>query len=107
MYKIINIIILKKKISKNIKIKKFIKKIKIYIKKGGCNGFKYSIIKFKFLEKFNILINIKKINILIDSLSKIYINDSIIILNKKKSNFLIKNNNIKTKCSCGLSFGIK
>lgn len=108
MYKIKNLIILKKKmISKNIKIKKsFIKKIKIYIKKGGCSGFKYNILKFKFLKKFNILINIKKINILIDDLSKIYINNSLIIF-KKNSNFLIKNNNIKTKCNCGFSFNIK
>ncbi|ASS47155.1 Iron-sulfur cluster insertion protein ErpA [Candidatus Nasuia deltocephalinicola] len=120
MYKLLNIFKLKNKFfSSKIKINNnLIKnfkfnlknkyKLNIYIKKGGCNGFKYNFIKTLFLKKFDIILK-KNIIIKIDTISKIYFTNSILsykILNNK-SKFIIKNKNIKTKCNCGISFKIK
>ncbi|CAL4320178.1 iron-sulfur cluster insertion protein ErpA [Buchnera aphidicola] len=83
-------------------------KFRVYITGGGCSGFQY---KFKFEKTYkenDIVIKQSHIKIIIDPISLQYLIggeiDYVEDLNGAK--FIVKNPNAKTKCSCGVSFGL-
>ncbi|BFI91213.1 hypothetical protein SSAmo_2040 [Enterobacterales bacterium endosymbiont of Anomoneura mori] len=85
------------------------KKLRIFIKGGGCGGLKYGFILVKN-KKYNDTCIIKdNIIIVIDPISLQYLSGSYLfyISNLEESKFIIKNSNIKKTCSCGSSFKLR
>ncbi|WMC19684.1 MAG: iron-sulfur cluster assembly accessory protein [Enterobacteriaceae bacterium PC38] len=89
------------------KIKTIIKKkkLRIFVKGGGCGGLKYGFMLVKKKNEKDFCIIKKKIIILIDSISFQYLSGSYLFYKHylEESKFIIKNSNIKTTCHCGSS----
>ncbi|WMC18884.1 MAG: iron-sulfur cluster assembly accessory protein [Enterobacteriaceae bacterium PSpicST2] len=85
------------------------KKLRIFVKGGGCNGLKYGFILVNKKMKRDICIIKKNIIIVIDSISFQYLSGSYLFYNYyiEESKFIIKNSNIKTTCNCGSSINFK
>ncbi|QJC34380.1 iron-sulfur cluster insertion protein ErpA [Enterobacteriaceae endosymbiont of Donacia crassipes] len=81
---------------------------RVFIKGGGCSGFKYDFILDKIIKKSDFLIKTLGVNIIIDMISLQYLSGSIIdyIENIEEAKFIIKNPYMKNKCNCGYSFDI-
>lgn len=88
--------------------KKINNKLRIFIKGGGCSGFKYGFILINNINSDDIIINIKNIKLIIDFISYQYLIGSIIDYYDEidGSKFIIKNPNAITTCGCGSSFSM-
>ncbi|MGX7588968.1 hypothetical protein ACWNYO_00095 [Candidatus Vidania fulgoroideorum] len=98
-------IYIKKKSIKN--IKKICNILKIYVSGGGCMGIKYNFCSKKMYDDICIY-NKNNLYIYTDIFSFFYIKGSELKLVKKNFNFnfVLHNDLIKLKCSCGISFKI-
>lgn len=96
------------KIKKIILNKKKKLRLRIYVTSGGCNGLQYGFMLDDSINKKDLIVKKKDVELVIDSLSFKYINGGYIDYIEKigESYFFIKNPNAKTKCSCGFSFDI-
>ncbi|WGS66248.1 iron-sulfur cluster assembly accessory protein [Enterobacteriaceae bacterium ET-AT1-13] len=110
MNKFLNFKINKTAINKiNSIITKHKKKLRIFIKGGGCGGIKYNFILTNIKKKNDICIIKKNITIVIDPISFQYLNGSYLFYYYylEEAKFIIKNSNIKTTCNCGSSINFK
>lgn len=83
--------------------------LRISVDSGGCSGFQY---EYKFVNESNdedyIIENSEGVKIVIDSISKQYMDGCTIDFIQELGNeyFTIKNPNATNKCGCGNSFSI-
>ncbi|QJC34234.1 iron-sulfur cluster assembly accessory protein [Enterobacteriaceae endosymbiont of Donacia cinerea] len=84
------------------------KRIKLFLKKSGCFGFKYKILLVKIKFNNEILFRKENTSIIIDNKDIIFIDGTIIdfIKNKFNESFEFYNNKIKKFCGCKKSFNI-
>ncbi|WP_168821262.1 HesB/IscA family protein [Enterobacteriaceae endosymbiont of Donacia sparganii] len=89
-------------------IKKYDKKIKLFLKKSGCFGFKYKILLIKKILDNEILFKKEKIYIFVNNKDIIFIDGTIIDFTKNNflQSFQFYNNKIKQFCGCKKSFNI-
>ncbi|XZR52815.1 MAG: iron-sulfur cluster assembly accessory protein [Enterobacteriaceae bacterium] len=85
------------------------KKLRIFIKGGGCGGLKYGFVLTNKKKKNDICILKKNIIIVIDPISFQYLSGSHLFYYcyLEETKFVIKNTNMKTTCNCGSSFNFK
>ncbi|WP_339044844.1 iron-sulfur cluster insertion protein ErpA [Candidatus Zinderia endosymbiont of Aphrophora alni] len=96
-----------------LRIKSIIKKkkelkLRIFIKGGGCSGFKYGFILEKLVNFDDIIIILNDIQLLVDFISYQYLIGSKIDYydDINGSKFIVNNPNAITTCGCGSSFSI-
>ena len=81
-------------------------KLRIYVEGGGCAGFQYGIILDTQTQCGDSIQKIGSIEILIDSMSQMYLRDSVIdyVEELDMSGLKITNPNSSGNCGCGNSF---
>lgn len=98
-----------------IKIKQLLKKrdkpavgIKVNVQTGGCSGLKYKIEYADEILKFDEIVEVENLKIIIDSKAVIYLlgSEMDFIEDDYKSGFVFSNPNEKGKCGCGESFNV-
>lgn len=80
--------------------------IRIGLKKGGCNGFKYTMHYADKIGKFDEIVKDEDLTILVDLKASFAIvgTEMDYIKDKIKSEFVFVNPNVKGTCGCGESF---
>lgn len=83
-------------------------KLRIFIKGGGCSGFKYGFILDETINSDDIIIKKYNVKLLIDSISYQYLIGAEIDYRDEVSRgeFVINNPNAVITCGCGSSFSI-
>lgn len=84
------------------------KYIRISIRSGGCSGLKYFIEYAKEIYKYDEVVSVDDVVILIDPKAIIYLVGSEMdyVSDEFKSGFVFSNPNEKNKCGCGSSFSV-
>lgn len=82
--------------------------IRVGIKSGGCSGYKYFIEYADSKAKYDEVVTLKGITILVDPKALMYLLGSQMdyISDDFKSGFVFTNPNEKAKCGCGNSFSV-
>ena len=80
--------------------------IRVGIKGGGCSGYEYSIEYAEEIKEDDNILDFRKLIIVIDSMSKPYIEGSTLDFHKEafNQNIKIANPNVQMACGCGVSF---
>ncbi|OGN10192.1 MAG: hypothetical protein A3J46_04770 [Candidatus Yanofskybacteria bacterium RIFCSPHIGHO2_02_FULL_41_11] len=77
--------------------------LRVGVTGGGCSGFQYALVLEEVREPNDELVTCRGLGILIDPVSKSYIQGSEIDFDDIKG-FIVKNPNAKSTCGCGQSF---
>lgn len=82
--------------------------IRINVKSGGCSGFKYAIEYTNKIEKFDEVIRIANVTVVIDPKAIMYVigTEMDYVEDQFRSSFVFNNPNEKSKCGCGKSFNV-
>lgn len=82
--------------------------IRVGVKSGGCSGFTYFIEYAKEQSKFDEVIEIDNIKLLIDPKALMYVMGSEMDYKQEEfsSGFIFTNPNEKARCGCGKSFNV-
>jgi iron-sulfur cluster assembly protein len=82
--------------------------IKINVKSGGCSGLKYEIMFAEEVGRYDEVVEINGVKLVVDSKAVLYLLGSEMdyIEEKMKSGFIFSNPNQKGSCGCGESFHI-
>ena len=82
--------------------------LRVYVTGGGCSGFQYGFSFDNTVDEDDTCIEKKGANLVIDSLSLLYLQGSTVdyIEDLTGSKFIISNPNATTTCGCGESFSI-
>ena len=82
--------------------------LRISVESGGCSGLQYNYEFVADVEKDDLVINYKDINLVIDEISQEYLQSSTLdyIEELGQEHFKIENPNAASKCGCGNSFGV-
>lgn len=82
--------------------------IKVIVQTGGCSGLKYKIEYADEILKFDEVIEVENLKIIIDSKAVIYLlgSEMDFLEDDYKSGFVFLNPNEKAKCGCGESFNV-
>ena len=81
-------------------------KLRLYISGGGCSGLQYGFAFETKIEDDDYIIKKSNVTFLVDNVSFQYLDGASIdyISDLKGSQFVVKNPNAKSTCSCGSSF---
>lgn len=81
-------------------------KLRLYISGGGCSGLQYGFAFETKIEDDDYILKKSNITFLVDNVSFQYLDGASIdyISDLKGSQFVVKNPNAKSTCSCGSSF---
>jgi len=81
-------------------------KLRLYISGGGCSGLQYGFAFETKIEDDDFILQKKDVTFLIDNVSFQYLDGASVdyISDLKGSQFVVKNPNAKSTCSCGSSF---
>jgi iron-sulfur cluster assembly protein len=82
--------------------------IRVGVKKGGCSGLAYTIEYADDVNKFEEVVEVNGIKVIIDPKATLYLigTEMDYIEEKMKSGFVFKNPNEKGRCGCGESFHV-
>lgn len=82
--------------------------IKVNVQTGGCSGLKYKIEYAEEILKFDEIVEVEDLKIIIDSKAVIYLlgSEMDFIEDDYNAGFVFVNPNEKGKCGCGKSFSI-
>ena len=82
--------------------------IKVNVQTGGCSGLKYKIEYADEILKFDEIVEIEDLKIIIDSKAVIYLlgSEMDFVADDYKAGFVFSNPNEKGKCGCGESFNV-
>ena len=81
-------------------------KLRLYISGGGCSGLQYGFAFETKIEDDDYILKKSNVTFLVDNVSFQYLDGASIdyISDLKGSQFVVKNPNAKSTCSCGSSF---
>ena len=81
-------------------------KLRLYISGGGCSGLQYGFAFESKIEDDDYILKKSNVTFLVDNVSFQYLDGASIdyISDLKGSQFVVKNPNAKSTCSCGSSF---
>jgi len=81
-------------------------KLRLYISGGGCSGLQYGFAFETKIEDDDYILKKSNVTFLVDNLSFQYLDGASVdyISDLKGSQFVVKNPNAKSTCSCGSSF---
>ena len=81
-------------------------KLRLYISGGGCSGLQYGFAFETKVEDDDYILKKSNVTFLVDNVSFQYLDGASIdyISDLKGSQFVVKNPNAKSTCSCGSSF---
>ena len=81
-------------------------KLRLYISGGGCSGLQYGFAFETKIEDDDSILKKSNVTFLVDNVSFQYLDGASIdyISDLKGSQFVVKNPNAKSTCSCGSSF---
>ena len=81
-------------------------KLRLYISGGGCSGLQYGFAFETKIEDDDYILKKKDVTFLVDNVSFLYLEGASVdyISDLKGSQFVVKNPNAKSTCSCGSSF---
>ena len=81
-------------------------KLRLYISGGGCSGLQYGFAFETEIEDDDYILKKSNVTFLVDNVSFQYLDGASIdyISDLKGSQFVVKNPNAKSTCSCGSSF---
>ena len=81
-------------------------KLRLYISGGGCSGLQYGFAFETKIEDDDYILQKSNVTFLVDNVSFQYLDGASIdyISDLKGSQFVVKNPNAKSTCSCGSSF---
>ena len=81
-------------------------KLRLYISGGGCSGLQYGFAFETKVEEDDYILKKSNVTFLVDNVSFQYLDGASIdyISDLKGSQFVVKNPNAKSTCSCGSSF---
>lgn len=82
--------------------------IRVGVKSGGCNGFKYFVEYADEKGKYDEIVQDNDVTILIDPKALMYLlgTEMDYVSEQFKSGFIFSNPNEKGKCGCGSSFNV-
>ena len=82
--------------------------LRIYVEGGGCSGMRYGFDLEEFANEDDFPLELKGVNLLIDSISMSYLNGVEVDYKEDLigSSFSITNPNAQTSCGCGSSFSV-
>lgn len=83
-------------------------KLRMFVQGGGCSGFTYGFTLDEDQNDDDFTLEAGSVNVIIDSMSAMYIQDATIdyVETLMESSFKITNPNATTTCGCGSSFSI-
>lgn len=83
-------------------------KLRVFVQGGGCSGFQYNFTLDEKIDKDDIVMTKRGVQLLIDLMSYQYMAGAEIDYKEDLDGeqFVIKNPNAKTTCGCGSSFSI-
>lgn len=83
-------------------------KLRTFVQGGGCSGFQYGFAFDETQNEDDFLIEQDGVNLLIDSMSMMYLEGATIdyVESLMGSNFSIDNPRAETTCGCGSSFSV-
>ncbi|MBX4180992.1 iron-sulfur cluster insertion protein ErpA [Sodalis sp. CWE] len=83
-------------------------KLRVYITGGGCSGFQYRFIFDDKINRDDFVTKKQGVSLIVDSMSLQYLTGGSVDYDEglEGSRFIVINPNVKTTCSCGLSFSI-
>lgn len=81
-------------------------KLRLYISGGGCSGLQYGFAFETKIEDDDYILKKSNVTFLVDNVSFQYLDGASVdyISDLKGSQFVVKNPNAKSTCSCGSSF---
>ena len=81
-------------------------KLRLFISGGGCSGLQYGFAFETKIEDDDFVLNKNDVTFIIDNVSFQYLDGASVdyISDLKGSQFVVKNPNAKSTCSCGSSF---
>jgi iron-sulfur cluster assembly protein len=82
--------------------------IKVNVQTGGCSGLKYKIEYADEILKFDEVVEVEDLKIVIDAKAVIYLlgSEMDFVEDDYKAGFVFSNPNEKGKCGCGESFNV-
>lgn len=82
--------------------------VRVGVKSGGCSGLKYFVEYADEINKYDEVVTVKGVTILIDPKALMYLIGTRMdyIDEQFKSGFVFINPNEKSKCGCGSSFSV-
>lgn len=82
--------------------------LRTFVQGGGCSGFQYGFTLDEVKNEDDFEIPLDEFKVLVDAMSMQYLQGSEIDYKEELmgSNFIIRNPNAQTTCSCGSSFGV-
>lgn len=82
--------------------------IKVNVQTGGCSGLKYKIEYAEEIFKFDEVVEVEDLKIIIDAKAVIYLlgSEMDFVEDDYKAGFVFVNPNEKGKCGCGESFNV-
>ncbi|MCP5362146.1 MAG: iron-sulfur cluster assembly accessory protein [Hyphomicrobiales bacterium] len=82
--------------------------IRVGVKKGGCSGLAYDIQYADTIGKFDEVVDVEGVKVIIDPKASIYLIGTTMdfVEEKMKSGFVFVNPNEKGRCGCGESFHV-